>query len=76
MINNTDLARAAWQKSSFSEQQGGCVSVATLGTHCAVRDSKNTEVHFLVSRDSWTAFISSIRKGEFAIQNTGPAANG
>jgi len=66
VINGLDLAQAAWKKSSYSDSQGGCVTVANLGSHCAVRDSKNARVHFVVSRESWTEFISWVRQDEDA----------
>lgn len=58
--------------------------MADLGAYCAVRDSKNTGIHFLVSQDSWTAFISWIRQGESTVLDTskdagaraGPSAHG
>ncbi|GAA3444484.1 DUF397 domain-containing protein [Planomonospora venezuelensis] len=66
MINRAELAQAAWKKSAQSDQQGGCVSVANLGTHCAIRDSKNPGRWFLVSLPSWRAFVAGVKRGEFA----------
>ncbi|MGN9836643.1 DUF397 domain-containing protein [Nonomuraea sp. H19] len=65
MINEADLARASWHKSTWSNEQGGCVSVANLGLHCAVRDSKNVDRYFVVSLSSWRAFVTGVKEGKF-----------
>ncbi|WP_327087571.1 DUF397 domain-containing protein [Nonomuraea sp. NBC_01738] len=65
MINKADLARATWHKSTWSDQQGGCVSVASLGSHCAVRDSKNVDRYFVVSLSSWRVFVEAVKRGMF-----------
>ncbi|WP_157252399.1 DUF397 domain-containing protein [Nonomuraea typhae] len=64
MIIKLDLALADWRTSTYSNTQGGCVSVANLGAYCAVRDSKNVEQRFTVSRDSWNAFIEALKRRE------------
>ena len=65
MINEADLARASWHKSTWSQSQGGCVSVTHLGAHCAVRDSKNIDRYFVVPLSSWRAFIAGVKQGDF-----------
>lgn len=57
-----DLSRAAWRKSSHSNNGGACVEVATnLPGLVAVRDSKNPSGPPLVfSADCWRAFIRAM----------------
>ncbi|MFI6322722.1 DUF397 domain-containing protein [Nonomuraea sp. NPDC050556] len=57
---------SAWRKSTWSDGSGGgCVSVADLGDHCAVRDSVNPGPYFVVSKRSWRAFVAMVRQGAF-----------
>jgi hypothetical protein len=65
VINEVDLAGASWHKSTRSDSQGGCVSVADLGTYCAVRDSKNIDQYFVVPMSSWRAFVADVKRGRF-----------
>lgn len=65
---DTDLSRAVWHKSTFSNGSGGdCVEVATnLPDIVAVRDSKNRSgPELVVTPDTWTAFVQGIKRGEF-----------
>jgi hypothetical protein len=57
-----DLSRAAWRKSSYSNNGGACVEVATnLPGLVAVRDSKNPSGPPLAfSADCWRAFIRAM----------------
>lgn len=60
-----DLSRADWHKSSFSSANG-CVEVAQVGRHVAVRDSKNRQGPALVfTPTEWEAFLQGVRAGEF-----------
>ncbi|GAA3009584.1 DUF397 domain-containing protein [Streptosporangium longisporum] len=55
-----------WRKSSWSDGQGACVAVANLGSHCAVKDTKDPhEACFVVSTNSWEAFVAAVKRGEF-----------
>lgn len=58
-----DLSRAAWRKSSYSNNGGACVEVATnLTGLVAVRDSKDPSGPSLAfSAASWQAFIRAIK---------------
>jgi Domain of unknown function (DUF397) len=58
-----DLSHAAWHKSSYSNNGGACVEVATnLPRLVAVRDSKDSSGPSLVfSAASWQAFIDAMK---------------
>jgi hypothetical protein len=67
-MNQTDLSRASWHKSTFSNGQGGnCVEVAhNLPGIVAVRDSKDRNGPVLtLTASEWLAFVSSVQDGEF-----------
>jgi hypothetical protein len=55
----SDLSRAQWEKSSYSNGNGGdCVEVArNLPGVVPVRDSKNPGPALVVSASSWQAFV-------------------
>ena len=60
-----DLSRAVWRKSTQS-YTNGCVEVAFVDGHVAVRDSKNRSGPVLVFTPfEWTAFLGGVRDGEF-----------
>ncbi|MPZ65142.1 MAG: DUF397 domain-containing protein [Pseudonocardiaceae bacterium] len=68
ITNDTDLYRAVWRKSSFSNGNGGnCVEVADLDHgRRAVRDSKDPHGPALIfTPGEWAAFTASVRDGEF-----------
>lgn len=68
IIHDTDLSRAVWRKSSYSNGNGGaCVEVADLGDgHRAVRDSKDPSGPVLrFTPAEWAAFTAGVRDGEF-----------
>jgi uncharacterized protein DUF397 len=62
-----DLTGAVWRKSSHSgPYTDNCVEVAMLGSHVAVRDSKDKAQPALVfTRDEWQAFLGGVRDAEF-----------
>lgn len=66
-----DVAAAdAWQKSSYSTQEGGsCVELARrtcVGDKIAVRDSKDAEgPALLFSKGVWTQFLSGLEAPRF-----------
>ena len=61
-MNQIDLSRAEWHKSSYSSQDGNCVEVATnMPGTVAVRDSKDRQGPALaVSWHDWQVFVRKI----------------
>jgi hypothetical protein len=68
-MDELDLSRAQWTKSSHSSGTGQCVEVAqNLPGLVAVRDSKNQSGPVLViSSASWQVLTSRIKAGEFGL---------
>jgi hypothetical protein len=61
-----DLSRASWRKSTKSQDNGGCVEVADLQQHMAVRDSKDPDGPALIFRgEQWNRFVSRAAAGKF-----------
>jgi hypothetical protein len=55
----TDLSRAAWRKSSYSNIGGECVEVAAAGGIVGVRDTKDRAAAVLAfSRAAWQRFTT------------------
>jgi hypothetical protein len=62
-----DLSVAPWHKSTYSSANG-CVEVAFVDSHVAVRDSKDRRGPVLLfTPHEWTAFLAGIRDGEFEL---------
>lgn len=60
-----DLSTASWRKSRHSGNNG-CVEVAFVEGHVAVRDSKQDGEPVLVfTAQEWDAFLRGVRAGEF-----------
>jgi prepilin-type processing-associated H-X9-DG protein len=60
-----ELNRATWHKSTYSGGNG-CVEVAFVDGHVAVRDSKDRHGPVLVFTPvEWKAFLGGARDGEF-----------
>lgn len=68
-MRSSDVSRAIWHKSSYSDGSGNaaCVEVAGLAGRVAMRDSKNpTGVALAFPRAQWGVFLGGIRAGEFS----------
>ena len=57
-----DLSRAAWRKSTYSNNGGNCVEIASAGPRMvAVRDSKDPDGSRLAFTPAqWTAFTETL----------------
>jgi hypothetical protein len=66
-VKFTDIASAAWRKSSYSGGAGNCVEVAGgLPGAVGVRDSKDPAGPALVfSPHTWRAFVAEVKNGGF-----------
>lgn len=67
-MRSSDLPRAAWRKSTRSNDggDGNCVEVAELADRIALRDSKDRTGPVLAfPQDQWRAFLTGIRTGQF-----------
>jgi hypothetical protein len=63
---SVDLSNAVWRKSTQSSSNGGCVEVADLGEHIALRDSKILDGPVLLfTAMEWDCFLDGVDKGEF-----------
>ena len=62
-----DLSAAEWQKSRHSAPNG-CVEVAFVDHHVAVRDSKHKDGPVLVfTPREWEAFLGGVADGQFQL---------
>jgi hypothetical protein len=68
-MDQLNLDRAEWRKSSASADVGQCVEVATnLPDVIAVRDSKNPQGPALIfTPGEWKAFLRGVHLGEFDV---------
>jgi Domain of unknown function (DUF397) len=59
-----DLSNAAWLTSSKSGNNGGCVEVAHIAGHVAVRDSKDRTLPALIyTATQWNRLLHDVRAG-------------
>jgi hypothetical protein len=66
-----DLTRAVWRKSTQSNANG-CVEVAFVDRHVAMRDSKDQGGSVLVfTPTEWQAFIDGVHEREFELTAVG-----
>jgi len=67
-VNEPDLSRAEWHKTTRSSANGQCVEVAHLDQAVAVRDSKNPNGPKLIfTRPEWATFICDLKDGTSTI---------
>lgn len=67
-VRAEDIARAAWQKSSFSAYNGDCFEAARLrDDRVGVRDTKDDGAGpvLIFNNNEWDAFIKGAKHGEF-----------
>ena len=63
---SSDLSHAVWRRSTKSQDNGGCVEIADLDGHIALRDSKAPDGPILVfTTFEWECFLDGVDKGEF-----------
>ncbi|MGH3158751.1 MAG: DUF397 domain-containing protein [Streptosporangiaceae bacterium] len=56
------MSRAAWRKSTRSNNGGDCVEITSAGHVIAVRDSKNPDgPHLDFGPHQWAAFVASLK---------------
>jgi hypothetical protein len=63
-VPRSELSRAVWRKSSYSNPDGGnCLEVADgFAGVVPVRDSKRPGPVLTVSADAWAAFVAHVRR--------------
>jgi hypothetical protein len=62
MAPTTDLTRAAWRTSSYSNNGGNCVEIAAAAGTIAVRDTKHrTGAVLTFSPQAWQRFARSLK---------------
>ncbi len=62
MAPTADLSRAAWRTSSYSNNGGECIEVASAGALVFVRDTKERAGTVLrVSAETWQRFATSVK---------------
>lgn len=73
VMDDLDLSRTVWRKSSYSGNGGDCVEVASDGRLVFVRDTKDHgqgPIHCF-TRAEWKAFTAGVRAGEFDLDESG-----
>jgi len=62
MASIADLSRAAWRTSSYSNNGGECVEVASVDGAIGVRDTKDrTGAVIRLSAQTWQRFTASLK---------------
>jgi hypothetical protein len=68
MVSQGELENATWRKSSRSDNTatGQCVSMAPVGSYCAIRNSKEPNGAVIVfSKAELRTFFREIKQGNF-----------
>lgn len=63
-----DLPESAWNKSSYSDSNGGgnCVQTQLIPEGVALGDSKNPDQGaFVFTPAEWSAFVAGVKDGQF-----------
>jgi Domain of unknown function (DUF397) len=61
-MNEMDLTRARWRKSSHSSGNGQCVEVAPLDQVVAIRDSKDPDgAKLIFAPTQWQHFLRTLK---------------
>ena len=68
-MNEPDLSRAQWRKSSHSSANGQCVEVAHLdrSRRRPRLQGLPTDPKLIFTRQEWAAFIRGIKNGNFSV---------
>jgi hypothetical protein len=67
-MNEPDLSRFQWRKSSRSSANGQCVEVTCVDESVAVRDSKDpVGPKLFFTQSEWRAFVSRVKDGGFRV---------
>ncbi|MGI8306214.1 DUF397 domain-containing protein [Saccharopolyspora hattusasensis] len=61
------FASAHWRKSTYSNETGACIEVASVPDLTGIRDSKQHGSGPILAfdRELWSAFISKLKTGRF-----------
>jgi hypothetical protein len=66
MVSRDELSNAHWRKSVRSDGAGSCVSLACIGSHALIRDSKNPDSEIIIlSKSELHDLINAAKAGEF-----------
>lgn len=67
-VTSTDVSRASWLKSTFSNLNGNCIEIGRLLPDCiGIRDTKDSGNGpvLVFTQAEWSAFIAGAKDGQF-----------
>lgn len=67
-VHPDEIAKASWQKSSWSSYNGNCVEISRFQDgRVGIRDTKDRKTGpvLIFTRPEWDAFLSGAKHGEF-----------